>query len=58
MVLLIVLLLAGVGASGDPYAEYEERLNQFVMDTLSLPVCDFYVELLRKKKPLNFFGYL
>ena len=50
------LLLLGLGAAAyayanaklDPYAEYEERLNRFVTNTINRPGCDLYAELLRK----------
>jgi hypothetical protein len=51
--LLLVVESALVDATNDPYADYEARLNQFVIESVAHPVCNVYLELLRKAKNEN-----
>ena len=53
--MLLLLLTAVLGPATcmavfthEPQADYEERLNQFVLDTLAKPGCGLYTELLRE----------
>jgi hypothetical protein len=46
--LLLVMESTVATATTDPYDDYEARLNQFVVESIANPVCDLYVELLRK----------
>jgi hypothetical protein len=47
-VVLLCCVSAVAKAASDPYSEYEERLDKFVIDTIGLAECSVYTELLRK----------
>jgi hypothetical protein len=46
--LLLLMESAVAIATTDPYDDYEARLSQFLVESIANPVCDIYVELLRK----------